>query len=71
MRTCPLRRDTSEHYTSPERLSPHFSDDWTIQLTLRTGQFTELPRIGRPRPHVPRMGALPATRTSSVTTERA
>ncbi|MEC3995320.1 SAM-dependent methyltransferase [Actinacidiphila sp. DG2A-62] len=65
------RHHLSEHYTSPERLSPYFSDGWNIQLTLRTGQFTELPHIGQPHPHVHRMGALLATRTSSVTTERA
>ena len=53
-----------EHYTSPEKLSPHFSAGWGIQLTLRTGQFTELPHIGQPHPHTHRMGALLATRTS-------
>ncbi|WP_031512988.1 class I SAM-dependent methyltransferase [Streptomyces sp. NRRL F-5123] len=65
------RQHLSEHYTSPERLSPHFSKGWNIQLTLRTGQFTERPHIGQPHPHVHRMGALLATRTSSATTERA
>lgn len=65
------RQHMSEHYTSPERLSPHFSHGWNIQLTLRTGQFTERPHIGQPHPHIHRMGALLATRTSSATTERA
>jgi hypothetical protein len=65
------RQHMSEHYTSPERLSPHFSVGWNIQLTLRTGQFSERPHNGQPHPHIHRMGALLATRTSSATTERA
>lgn len=71
MMPATARQHLNDHYTSPERLIPHFSDGWKIQLTLRTGQFTERPHIGQPHPHVHRMGALLATRTSSASTERA
>ncbi len=59
------RHHLIEHYTSPERLSAHFSTDWDIQLTLRTGQFTELPHIGQPHAHTHRMGLLLATRLAN------
>lgn len=65
------RHHLTEHYTSPEKLSTHFSDGWNIQLTLRSGQYVERPHIGRPHPHTHRMGLLLATRTSPVTSERA
>ncbi len=51
-----------EHYTSPERLSRHFASDWTVLLTLRTGEFIERAHIGQLRDHTHRMGLLLATR---------
>ncbi|WP_329133318.1 SAM-dependent methyltransferase [Streptomyces sp. NBC_01476] len=65
------RHHLSEHYTSPERLSPLFSDGWNVQLTLRSGQYVERPHIGQPHPHTHRMGLFLATRTSPMTSERA
>ncbi|MFJ2632058.1 class I SAM-dependent methyltransferase [Streptomyces sp. NPDC087422] len=65
------RQHLSEHYTSPERLSPLFSDGWNVQLTLRSGEYVEGPHIGQPHPHTHRMGLLLATRTNPVTPERA
>jgi SAM-dependent methyltransferase len=50
-----------EHYTSPERLSRYFGADWTILLTLRTGEFTERAHVGQLREHTHRMGLLLAT----------
>lgn len=64
------RHGLIEHYTSPEGLSPHFSDEWNVRLTLRTSQFIEQPHLGRPHPHTHQMGALLATRTSTVIPER-
>ena len=51
-----------EHYTSPERLSRHFASEWTIMLTLRTGEFTERAHVGQLRDHTHRMGLLLASR---------
>ncbi len=53
-----------EHYTSPEKLSQHFTGDWDILLTLRTNEFTERPHVGQPHDHAHRMGLLLATRTA-------
>jgi len=50
-----------EHYTSPERLSRHFASEWTILLTLRTGEFTERAHVGQLRDHTHRMGLLLAS----------
>jgi SAM-dependent methyltransferase len=52
----------TEHYTSPERLSRHFADGWTILLTLRTSEFTEHAHVGQLRDHTHRMGLLIAAR---------
>jgi hypothetical protein len=53
-----------EHYTSPEKLGRHFTDDWHVLLTLRTNEFTEWPHVGRLQDHTHRMGLLLATRTA-------
>ncbi|MEU7013281.1 SAM-dependent methyltransferase [Streptomyces sp. NPDC046385] len=59
------RRHTSvEHYTSPERLTHHFGDEWDIRLTLRTNRFTERPHLGQHHDHTHRMGLLIAVRTA-------
>jgi hypothetical protein len=50
-----------EHYTSPERLSRHFASEWTILLTLRTGEFTERAHVHQLRDHTHRMGLLLAS----------
>jgi len=59
----PVQQDQhrTEHYTSPERLSRHFASDWTILLTLRTGEFTERAHVGRLRDHTHRLGLLLAS----------
>ncbi|WP_030458875.1 bifunctional 2-polyprenyl-6-hydroxyphenol methylase/3-demethylubiquinol 3-O-methyltransferase UbiG [Kitasatospora sp. NRRL B-11411] len=57
------RHHLIEHYTSPERLSRHFTSAWTILLTLRTGEFTERAHVGRLQDHTHRMGLLLAART--------
>jgi SAM-dependent methyltransferase len=51
-----------EHYTSPERLSRHFAEGWTVLLTLRTSEFREKAHIGQLQDHVHRMGLLLALR---------
>jgi SAM-dependent methyltransferase len=51
-----------EHYTSPERLSHHFTGGWTIALTLRTSEFTERAHVGQLHDHTHRMGLLIALR---------
>lgn len=56
------RRFVTEHYTSPERLSHHFTDGWTILLTLRTSEFIERAHIGQLDDHTHRMGVLIALR---------
>jgi hypothetical protein len=56
------RHSLTEHYTSPERLSHHFADSWTILLTLRTNEFTERAHVGQPHDHTHRMGMLTALR---------
>ncbi|MEU3523305.1 class I SAM-dependent methyltransferase [Streptomyces sp. NPDC038707] len=61
------RHHLVEHYTSPERLRPHFLDDWDVLLTLRTNEFTERPHIGQPHDHTHRMGLLLAARSSTLT----
>jgi hypothetical protein len=53
----------TEHYTSPERLSRHFAGDWTILLTLRTGEFAERAHVGQLHDHTHRMGLLLAARS--------
>ncbi|MEU9888206.1 hypothetical protein [Sphaerisporangium sp. NPDC051011] len=57
------RHHLTEHYTSPERLSRHFANAWTVLLTLRTGEFTERAHVGRLQDHTHRMGLLLAART--------
>lgn len=47
-----------EHYTSPERLGHHFTEGWTILLTLRTSEFDEPAHIGQLQDHAHRMGLL-------------
>jgi SAM-dependent methyltransferase len=54
-----------EHYTSPERLSHHFTDGWTILLTLRTSEFDEPAHVGKLQDHAHRMGLLLALRDLS------
>ncbi|MET8829588.1 class I SAM-dependent methyltransferase [Streptomyces sp. NPDC004610] len=61
------RHHEIEHYSSPERLRPHFRDGWEVLLTLRTGEFTERPHVGRPHEHTHRMGVLMAARSSPRT----
>lgn len=51
-----------EHYTSPERLSRHFAEGWTILLTLRTSEFSEHAHVGQLQDHAHRMGLLLARR---------
>jgi SAM-dependent methyltransferase len=51
-----------EHYTSPERLSRHFTDGWNVLLTLRTSEFTERAHVGQLHDHTHRMGVLIAQR---------
>jgi SAM-dependent methyltransferase len=58
------RHFLTEHYTSPERLSHHFTGEWTIVLTLRTSEFTERAHIGQLHDHTHRMGLLIAQRES-------
>jgi hypothetical protein len=58
------RHHVIEHYTSPERLSHHFTTGWDVLLTLRTNEFTERPHVGQPHDHTHRMGLLLATRTA-------
>ncbi|MFF3243832.1 class I SAM-dependent methyltransferase [Streptomyces sp. NPDC002870] len=53
-----------EHYTSPEKLRRHFTDDWRVLLTLRTNEFIEPAHVGQLQDHTHRMGLLLATRTS-------
>ena len=55
----------TEHYTSPERLSRHFTDGWTILLTLRTSEFAERAHVGQLQDHAHRMGLLIALRDPS------
>jgi hypothetical protein len=59
------RQHLIEHYTSPERLSRHFTSDWTILLTLRTSEFTERAHVGQLQDHTHRMGMLLAARNPS------
>ncbi|WP_274031861.1 SAM-dependent methyltransferase [Streptomyces sp. MMBL 11-1] len=61
------RHHMIEHYTSPERLHPHFIGDWEVLLTLRTTEFTERAHVGQPHGHTHRMGLLLAARTSTLT----
>ncbi|MEU3070006.1 class I SAM-dependent methyltransferase [Streptomyces sp. NPDC006906] len=61
------RHHMIEHYTSPERLHPHFIGDWEVLLTLRTTEFTERPHVGQLHDHTHRMGLLHAARTSTLT----
>jgi len=60
----PVKRDEYriEHFTSPEKLSRHFAGEWTVLLTLRTGEFTERAHVGQLRDHTHRMGLLLASR---------
>lgn len=60
------RHDAIEHYTSPGRLSDHFSEAWNILLMLQTDEFVEDAHIGQPREHVHRMGMLLAAQTAST-----
>ncbi|WP_441250928.1 SAM-dependent methyltransferase [Kitasatospora sp. McL0602] len=57
------RHHLIEHYTSPEKLSRHFTSSWSVLLSLRTNEFTEQAHIGRPQDHTHRMGLLLAART--------
>ncbi|WP_435297105.1 class I SAM-dependent methyltransferase [Streptomyces sp. YPW6] len=61
------RHHMIEHYTSPERLHPHFIGDWEVLLTLRTTEFTERPHVGQLHDHTHRMGLLLAARTFTLT----
>jgi SAM-dependent methyltransferase len=61
------RHFVTEHYISPERLSRHFADGWTILLTLRTSEFTERAHVGQPHDHTHRMGVLLAQRDPAPT----
>ncbi|MBL3805937.1 class I SAM-dependent methyltransferase [Streptomyces sp. BRB081] len=61
------RHHMIEHYTSPERLHPHFIGDWEVLLTLRTTEFTERAHVGQLHDHTHRMGLLLAARTSTLT----
>ncbi|MEH0419276.1 class I SAM-dependent methyltransferase [Streptomyces sp. B21-083] len=45
-----------EHYTSPEKLSCHFNDQWRVLLTLSTNEFTERAHAGQLQDHTHRMG---------------
>jgi SAM-dependent methyltransferase len=56
------RHFVSEHYISPERLSRHFTDGWSILLTIRTSEFTERAHLGQLQDHTHRMGVLIARR---------
>ncbi|BFV56355.1 hypothetical protein KCMC57_up14590 [Kitasatospora sp. CMC57] len=60
------RHHMIEHYTSPEKLSRHFTSDWRVLLTLRTGEFTERAHLGQLRDHTHRMGLLFAARTPNI-----
>lgn len=62
------RHFLTEHYNSPERLSRHFADGWTILLTLRTSEFTERAHVGQLQDHTHRMGLLMALREPTQTT---
>ncbi len=62
------RHFLTEHYTSPERLSHHIADGWTILLTLRTSKFTERAHVGQLHDHTHRMGLLVALREPTQTT---
>ncbi|MFC0864935.1 hypothetical protein ACFHYQ_21815 [Sphaerimonospora cavernae] len=53
-----------EHYTSPERLSYHFTGSWDLLLTLRTSEFTERAHVGQLADHTHRMGLLLALRSA-------
>ena len=57
------RHHVIEHYTSPEKLSRHFTNAWSVLLTLRTGEFTERAHLGQLQDHTHRMGLLLAART--------
>ncbi|GAA2129145.1 hypothetical protein GCM10009760_00060 [Kitasatospora kazusensis] len=52
-----------EHYTSPEKLSRHFTSAWNVLLALRTAEFTERAHLGRLQDHTHRMGLVLAART--------
>lgn len=56
------RHHLVEHYTSPEELSRHFADAWTVLLALRTDEFTERAHVGQLQDHTHRMGLLLAAR---------
>ncbi|MET9398509.1 SAM-dependent methyltransferase [Kitasatospora sp. NPDC002965] len=58
------RHHLVDHYTSPEKLSRHFTGAWNVLLTLRTAEFTERAHLGRLQDHTHRMGLLLAARTS-------
>lgn len=47
-----------EHYTSPDKLSRHFNDQWHVLLTLRTNEFIERAHVGQLQDHTHRMGLL-------------
>jgi hypothetical protein len=57
------RQHLIEHYTSPEKLRPHFIGDWDVLLTLRTNEFTERAHVGQLHDHTHRMGLLLAAHT--------
>jgi hypothetical protein len=57
------RHHLVEHYTSPEKLSRHFTSAWHVLLTLRTTEFTERAHLGQLQDHTHRMGLLLAART--------
>lgn len=59
------RHFLTEHYTSPERLSRHFTAGWIILMTLRTSEFAESAHVGQLHDHTHRMGFLIALRESS------
>jgi SAM-dependent methyltransferase len=61
------RHFVTEHYISPERLSRHFAEGWTILLTVRTGEFTERAHVGQLQNHTHRMGVLIAVRDPAQT----
>lgn len=66
------RHHLVEHYTSPERLHRYFLSEWHVLLTLRTGEFAEIPPLchalgqnhcGRPRERTRRVGLFLASRS--------
>ncbi|MGW5017047.1 class I SAM-dependent methyltransferase [Streptomyces cacaoi] len=59
------RHTLVEHYTSPEKLSRHFTTGWDMLLTLRTNEFIERPHVGQLHDHTHRMGLLLAARSTN------